>query len=239
VPQRGLKLLTTLKEREELFCRSGIDSVIVIKFTRHLQKLSCAKFVANYLVKKLGVRWVCIGYDYAFGKGRSAGTGRLQELGKKFDFGVTVVPPLKVGGQIAKSGKIREMLGQGMFNRAVKMLGHPYRLTGRVVRGAGRGKELGFPTANLKLDPDKLIPAQGVYYGLVDNKKCVVNIGARPTFGVGELLVEVHLLNFHGDLRGRTLSVELLRRLRAEKQFTDALALREQIRKDVVRVQRV
>ncbi|HVN67471.1 MAG TPA: riboflavin kinase, partial [Candidatus Sulfotelmatobacter sp.] len=106
---------------------------------------------------------------------------------------------------------------------------------GKVVRGAGRGARLGFPTANLKVDPDKLIPAQGVYYGLVGKKKCVVNIGSRPTFGVGELLVEVHIPGFHGSLRGRTLEVDLLRRLRNEKQFTDADRLIEQIKKDIVR----
>jgi len=239
IPERGLRVLTTLSEREQLFCGLGVDSVCVFNFTRQLQNLSYEKFVERYLVRKLGVRRVFVGYDYAFGKGRKAGAGELKKLGKRFGFGVTVVPPVKAGKCIAKSGKIRELLSRGEFSPALRMLGHPYRITGEVVRGTGRGKELGFPTANLKVDPRKLIPAEGIYSGFVDGKRCVVNIGSRPTFGPGKLLVEVHILNFNGSLTGKTLKVDLFQRLRDEKQFSDVEDLRRQIKKDIARARRI
>lgn len=239
IPERGLRVLTTLNEREQLFCGLGVDSVCVFNFTRQLQNLSYEKFVERYLVRKLGVRRVFVGYDYAFGKGRKAGAGELKKLGKRFGFGVTVVPPVKAGKHIAKSGKIRELLSRGEFSSALRMLGHPYRITGEVVRGTGRGKELGFPTANLKVDPRKLIPAEGIYSGFVDGKRCVVNIGSRPTFGPGKLLVEVHILNFNGSLTGKTLKVDLFQRLRDEKQFSDVEDLRRQIKKDIARARRI
>ncbi len=131
------------------------------------------------------------------------------------------------------------MISQGNFDPAVKLLGHPYRITGKVIKGAGRGTKLGFPTANLKLARDKLIPAQGIYLGYIDGKKCLVNIGSRPTFGAGRLLVEVHILNFHRRLQGKTIAVDLFRRLREEKQFSDVDDLIAQIKKDIVRAQRM
>lgn len=234
-PERGLRVLTTLKEREELFCGLGVDSVCVINFTQDIQKLSYEKFVERFLVRKLGVRWVFVGYDYAFGKARAAGAAELKRLGRKYNFGVTVVPPVKSGKHIAKSGKIRELLSRGEFTSAIRMLGHPYRITGRVVQGAGRGRNLGFPTANLKVDPYKLIPAQGVYVGFVDGKKCVINIGSRPTFGADHSVVEVHVLNFDKNIKGKTIKVDLFCRLRGEKQFPDVKDLCLQIKKDIAR----
>jgi riboflavin kinase/FMN adenylyltransferase len=238
-PERGLKLLTTLAEREELFCRFGVDSVVVIGFTPKMKSLSYAEFAERYLVERLGVRHVFVGYDYAFGQGRSGTVAELKALGKKYGFGVTVIPPVRTGSRLIKSGRIRELISQGDFNPAVKLLGHPYRITGKVVKGAGRGRKLGFPTANLKLPKDKLIPAQGVYSGFVDGKKCLVNIGSRPTFGAGSLLVEVHILNFNRSLRGKTIAVDLFTRLREEKQFSDVNDLIAQIKKDIVRAQRM
>lgn len=238
-PRRGLRLLTTLKEREALFCSLGLDSVVVINFSRQMRTLPYRKFVEKYLVGKLGVRAVFIGYDYAFGRGRTAGAGELKKLGEELGFKVRVVPPVRIDGAIVKSAKIREALSSGNFATASKMLGRPYRITGKVVKGAGRGKALGFPTANLLVDARKLIPAAGVYVGCVNGKKCVVNIGSRPTFGAGKLLVEAHLLNFSGALREKEIAVDLIARLRDEKQFSDVAALRRQIKKDIVRSRRM
>lgn len=237
-PRRGLRLLTTLEEREDLFCGLGVDSVVVIDFSERVRKLSHKEFVERYLVKKLGARSVFVGYDFAFGKSRSAGTLELKKLGKRFGFDVTVIGPVRAGNIIPKSGRIRELLSEGKMNEAVRLLGHPYRVTGRVVKGAGRGTGMGFPTANLAIDKRKLIPAEGVYVGFIDGKKCVVNIGSRPTFGSGKLLIEVHILNFSRKLLGKTLKVDLFRRLREEKQFSDVEALREQIQKDIARARR-
>jgi riboflavin kinase/FMN adenylyltransferase len=238
-PQRGLRLLTTLREREALFCSLGLDAVIVINFSQRMRTLTYRKFIEIYLVGKLGVRAVFVGYDYAFGRGRTAGVGELKKLGKAFGFKVVVIPPVKVGGQIVKSARIREALSHGDFSSAVQMLGRPYRVSGKVVKGMGRGEILGFPTANLLTDARKLLPAAGVYVGFVDGKKCVVNIGSRPTFGAGKLLVEAHLLNFNGDLRGKEISVDLVSRLRDERQFSDVVSLKRQIKKDVVRARKM
>lgn len=233
-PERGLRLLTTLGEREGLFAGMGIDSVVVFRFNRRLQTMSYRKFVEHYLVNRLGVRWVFVGYDYAFGRGRKGKVAELRRIGRAYGFGVTVIPPVKVGGQPVKSGRVREFISSGEFERAVKMLGHPYSISGKVVKGRGRGRRMGFPTANLRTDKRKLIPAQGVYVGFVDGKKCVVNIGSRPTFGGEHGTVEVHILNFKGDIRGKMLTVDLLWRLRDERQFADVEKLRAQIKKDIV-----
>jgi riboflavin kinase/FMN adenylyltransferase len=238
-PERGLRQLTTLKEREELFLRLGVEAVVVFRFTHYLQKLTPQKFVERYLVKRLGVRWVFVGYDYAYGKDRKGDIKLLKKLGKNYGFGVTVIPPVKMAGRVVKSKTIREFLSKGLFVPALRMLGYPYRIMGKVVKGAGRGKKMGFPTANLKVSPTKLLPASGVYVGYVDGKKCVVNIGSRPTFGGNHALVEVHLLNFSGNLLGKELRVDLFARLREERQFTDVEKLCAQIKKDIARAKKM
>ncbi|MBU0687203.1 MAG: bifunctional riboflavin kinase/FAD synthetase [Candidatus Margulisbacteria bacterium] len=237
VPERGLRLLTTLQERENLFCEYGIDGVVVIVFNRRVQKLSNAGFVKKYLVGKLGVKHVFVGFDYAFGRGRSGDVAHLKKLGKKYGFEVTVVPPVAANHHAIKSRMIREMISRGDFAKAIMLLGHPYHLSGKVVNGSGRGRTLGFPTANLALDPQKLIPAYGVYVGHVyvgkNKHKCCVNIGARPTFGAGKAIVEVHIIKFKGNLRGKNLRVVLSRRLRDEIHFSDVEKLKAQIRRDI------
>lgn len=239
VPERGLKLLTTLQEREQLFCQHGMDGVVVLRFSEHTRKLTYEQFIERYLVGRLGVKHVVVGYDHAFGRGRSGNAAELKRLGKKYGFSVSVIPAVRAGGQPIKSRYIREQVSSGDFNAALCLLGHPYQLSGRVVRGSGRGRHLGFPTANLKLAESKMIPAHGVYSGRMNRRKCVVNIGARPTFGPDQTVIEVHLFNFHGSLRGRRLSVELTRRLRPEKQFSDVEKLKEQIRKDIIKVKQL
>ena len=127
------------------------------------------------------------------------------------------------------------MLNKAKFSEACNLLGHAYQITGKVKKGRGRGKGLGFPTANLKVDARKLIPAHGVYVGLVNGRKCVVNIGVRPTFGVNQTEIEVHIINFNGNIRGKNLEVVLQKRLRDEKHFSDVEKLKLQIKKDVSR----
>lgn len=239
VPERGLKLLTTLQEREALLCRLGIEGVVVVKFSQHLRKLSYERFVKNYLVNKLGVRSVFVGYDFAFGHGRSGNVSQLKKLGGKYGFTVTVVPPVETDHRHIKSSIIRDLVSHGSFAEALRLLGHPYIITGKVVKGSGRGKKLGFPTANLLIDKHKLIPAQGIYAGGVGGRKCAVNIGSRPTFGTDHTLVEVHILNFNGNLRRQTIRVELIRKLRDEIQFSDVEDLKQQIKKDILKVKRL
>lgn len=237
VPQRGLRLLTTLKEREALFCALGIDRTAVIRFNERLRRLSEEEFVKKYLVEGLKVRQIFVGYDYAFGKGRSGGVAELRRLGQKYGFSVKVISPVKVGKRTVKSSLIRELISQGEFNRAVKLLGHPYQIEGRVVKGTGIGKGLGFPTANLSISPQKLIPARGVYAGRFGKYRCAINIGGRPTFGGGnETIFEAHILHFHGRLRGQRVALTVERRLRDEKQFSDVAELKKQIARDISRI---
>lgn len=235
-PERGLKLLTTLTEREKLFCRYGIDGVVVIRFNKRLQALAKEDFVKKYLVEKIGASHVFVGFDYAFGKSRAGDVSQLKKLGKKHGFAVTVVRAVSADKHVIKSKVIRELLSQGKFNQAVQLLGHAYQIEGVVVRGSGRGKPLGFPTANLRVANNKLIPAHGVYAGLWGEKKCAVNIGARPTFGAGETAIEVHIPRHKKNLRGQRLNLILTRRLREERQFSDVEKLKRQIAKDIRRL---
>lgn len=235
-PERGLKLLTTLSEREELFCRYGIDGVVVIRFNQRLQALAKEDFVKKYLVEKIGASHVFVGFDYAFGKSRAGDVAQLKKLGKQYGFSVTIVKAVAAGKHVIKSRVIRELLSQGEFNQAVQLLGHDYQIEGRVVRGSGRGKQLGFPTANLRVANNKLIPAHGVYSGLWGKKKCAVNIGARPTFGAGETAIEVHIPGLRKNLRGQKLKLVLTKRLRDERQFSDVEELKRQIANDILRL---
>ncbi|MBI5700101.1 bifunctional riboflavin kinase/FAD synthetase [Candidatus Saganbacteria bacterium] len=237
-PERGLKLLTTLTERKALLKEQGVDRVVVFKFTERLRRMSHERFVVKYLVEKLKAAQVLVGYDYAFGLDRRGDVRELRRLGEKYGFTVKMVRPVKEGGHIIKSKLIRDLLSRGKFDHAVHLLGHPYRVTGKVVRGTGRGGEIGFPTANLFVDPHKLIPHHGVYAGRWGKKKCAVNIGARPTFGVGGVAVEVHILKFHKKLYDRTLAVDLYKMVREERQFADVKRLRAQIGKDVAIAER-
>ena len=235
-PGRGLCLLTTLFERLELMRRLGIDGVIIKEFSREISKLPPEKFIYDFLVKHLKVKKVFIGYDFAFGHKRAGTISLLNKLGDKYGFKVNSVRPVTAHGHIVKSSTIRDMLARGDFEKAIKLLGHPYTITGKVVKGRGRGRVLGFPTANLKLAEDKLVPAHGVYAGMFGNKKCVVNIGSRPTFAEERFAVEVHIPGFHGNLRGKTIQVDLYKRLRDEIHFADVEKLKQQIRKDVLKV---
>jgi len=207
--------------------------VVVIKFTKALQHLSSQDFVRKILIKRLRAAFVFVGFDYAFGHKRQGEVRHLRKLGRRFQFKVLAVRPVKQDHKAIKSSLIRNLIAQGNFNRAIQLLGHPYQLTGRVIRGTGRGRDLGFPTANLRLDPHKLIPQHGVYLGRVGKRRGVVNIGARPTFGAGGVAVEAHMLNFKKSLYGRTLRVKLMRKIREELQFSDTQKLSRQIRKDI------
>ena len=239
VPERGLKLLTTLSERKKLIGNFHVSKIKVFKFNKNLQQLKYDKFIENILVKKLKASVVFVGYDYAFGHGRQGGISELKRLGKTNGFKVKVVKPFKISKHIVKSNAIRKLVAEGNFKKAVHFLGHPYQITGKVVKGKGIGAGLGFPTANLAVDPHKLIPRQGVYIGKVNGRKCLVNIGSRPTFGIRPTEVEVFILKFHKNLYDKTLCVELYRRLRDEIQFPDIEQLKGQIARDVAKASRI
>ena len=235
-PRTKLARLTTLEERASLLKSLGVDLVVPITFTTEVSALSAREFVL-YLKKYLKLRGLVIGPNFALGRGREGNAATLQSLGQELGFTVEVVKPLLVEDTLVSSTAVREALARGDMKTTTKLLGRYFRLTGPVAGGVERGHILGFPTANIQLEPEQSLPEDGVYATLahVGDKvyQSVTNIGVKPTFGKGERTVEVHILDFAGDLYGRKLTIELVERLRAEVKFAGPEELAAQIKKDV------
>jgi len=230
-------LLTTLPEKCARFESLGLDVLVVVPFDESLRQLSPDTFVQRYLVDWLHAHHVVVGYDHGFGKDRQGGYETMRTLGDQFGFRVTSVEPSVVGEGPISSTRIRNALESGRFEEAVALLGGNFPIWGLVEKGDGRGGGLGFPTANVALNPaEKLLPPLGVYAALVHLDKpfqAVVNFGHRPTFDGKHWTFEVHLLNFSGDLYGQLLQVELVHHLREERKFSNKEALVTQIKKDI------
>jgi len=235
-PRTKLARLATLEERASLLKSLGVDLVIPLTFTTEVAALSAREFVLC-LKQYLKMRGLVIGPNFALGRGREGNTTALQSLGQELDFTVEVVKPLMVEGSLVSSTAVREALARGDMKTTAKLLGRYFSLSGPVAGGFERGHILGFPTANIQLEPEQAIPENGVYATLarVGDKvhQSVTNIGVKPTFGKGERTVEVHILGFSGDLYGQKLTIELVERLRPEMKFAGPEELAAQIGKDV------
>ncbi len=235
-PDRAPLPITTLDERLELIAACGVDEAVVLAFTRELAAMEPEAFVKDVLVDRLDARQVVVGFNHRFGRGARGDAALLRELGARGGFGVDVIEPLTVDGVPVSSTAIRAALGRGDLEAAVRMLGRPYTLPGKVVAGAGRGRTLGFPTANIAPDRPVLV-APGVYACTVEvadqPRRAVVNVGVRPTFDEKTLAVEAHLLDFSGDLYGQTVRLMFRSRVREERRFSSVDALRAQIADDV------
>ncbi len=234
---RPMQLLTTIEERQQICEELGIDVFYRIAFTYEFSRLTSREFYLRYVVQGCGVSEVVEGYDHHFGRDREGSVEELLKLGREFEFSVAALKPVYVDEEIVSSSQIRQHLLQGRVDRAFRLLGRPYAVSGRVVRGDARGRELGYPTANLELTHHKLIPQDGIYFAQVDvggpTRYGMVSIGVRPTFfDKGLRTVEVHLLDFEGDLYGAALNVQFLRRLRDERKFESALQLVDQMHLD-------
>lgn len=230
--------LTTLEERLRLLRAQELDWVAVLDFDAEVAQASAAEF-AKMLRSCLQLRELWVGPDFALGRGREGDPGKLQEVGEREGFRVHVVPPLVIDNQIVNSTRIREMLAQGEVQEAARLLGRPATLSGRVVAGIQRGRQLGFPTANLQVDEHLLVPANGVYaaYACWSDQCCpaLVNIGSRPTFDDGPRSIEAYLLDRCDDLYGQQMTIEFRERLRDEVRFPGPEALVAQIAEDVRR----
>jgi riboflavin kinase/FMN adenylyltransferase len=240
-PDRAPLPITTLADRLELIAETGIDTAVVVAFTRAIAALEPEAFVRDALAGTLRAREIVVGFNHRFGRGARGDARLLETLGPSLGFRTHVVAPLEVDGVPVSSSEIRAALGRGDLERAARLLGRPYALGGEVVHGAGRGRTLGFPTANVRMDL-RLPLAPGVYacrarVGPAEYR-AVVNAGVRPTFGETELAVEAHLLDFSGDLYGQRIHLTFLRRLREERRFPSVEALREQIAADVAAARR-
>ena len=235
-PETHLLRLTSLEQRISLLKDVGIDFVVPLSFTPELAGLSARDFSA-LLQKHLNMRGLVVGPDFALGRGREGDVFKLRSLGKELGFWVDVVSPKMIDGEVASSTNIRQALIQGDMSKVRRLLGRPYSLTGLVGHGVERGRQLGFPTANLEVNSGQALPGDGVYAtrAYVGDRAypSVTNIGTRPTFGQGGRTVEIYLLGFEGGLYGQELRIELVDRLRGEKRFSSPEELKEQISRDV------
>ena len=235
-PQNKLPFLTDLSQRVDLLKNEGIEAIITLSFTHELAQLSARQFL-SLLKKYTRMRGLVIGYDFAIGRNREGNTNTLRELGQVMNFSVTEIPPLAIDGEVVSSTAIRKALADGDMRKVQDLIGRLFSLHGRVITGAGRGMELGFPTANLDIDPEQALPTEGVYatWCYIGDKayQSVTNIGKRPTFGAGEPTVEVYLLDYYSNLYERELKIDIVERLRGEKKFDTVEELKKQITRDV------
>jgi riboflavin kinase/FMN adenylyltransferase len=230
-PQHTPRLLTTLARKAELVASLGVEELIVIPFDAAFAKHSADEFVEQVLVGTLGARQVAIGENFRFGH-KAQGDPALLRADARFE---TVVRPLlEIDGEIVSSSHIRGLLLAGEIAESNRLLGSRFEVAGEVVHGDARGRELGFPTANLIPEEALVCPGHGVYACLADGRAAAVSIGVRPTFqtGRGEL-IEAYVLDFEGDLYGSTMRLQFLERLRGERRFADAESLIEQMHRDV------
>ncbi|MHB1293495.1 MAG: bifunctional riboflavin kinase/FAD synthetase [Anaerolineae bacterium] len=235
-PQSKPLCLSTLDERIAMIEALGVDSLLLLPFTRELADTSARDFAA-LLHDKMRMRELWVGADFAMGHGREGNVAFLQELGPELGFEVHVVQPLYDGSEPISSTRIRALLARGQVLEAGRLLGRLYTVTGRVIVGAKRGRVLGFRTANIRPDPECSIPGDGVYavWAIVDGQRRagVANVGIRPSFDAGERLLEVHLLDYEGDLYGRDLAIQFVQWLRPEKRFEETGALVDQVQRDI------
>lgn len=236
-PEIAPKLLSTADEKKEILSLYGIDYVAFLAFTRSLSRYLPEEFVRDVLIDRFRLQHLVVGYDHGFGRDRRGDPETLKEIGARYGFGVEVVAPVLLDGEPISSTLIRKALAVGDVERARSALGRPYSFCGVVIYGEGRGHSLGFPTANLHVEDDrKLLPLEGVYAvraaarGHLGNG--LLHLGPRPTFRGSPPSVELHLLDFEGDLYGERVRVEVLRRLRDVRSFESPAGLIEQMERD-------
>jgi riboflavin kinase / FMN adenylyltransferase len=268
-PHLAPRLITTTERKLELIAAAGIQVCVVEPFDRDLANLRPEQFARAVLADAMGARSVVVGFDFTFGHRRAGTTALLASLGQTLGFGVDVVDAFTVDGLVASSTRVRSFVAEGNMGGARLLLGRDFEVCGRVVRGAGRGRDLGFPTANIAPDTP-LLPASGIYAvwlellaerpqdpgppgeagAVVSTARAAAGSGGRlpgaaslgthPTFHIGgELTLEVHVLDFDGDLYGRRVRVAFVERLREERRFAGPAELVEQIHRDVAECRRI
>ncbi|MCM4156380.1 bifunctional riboflavin kinase/FAD synthetase [Gramella sp. AN32] len=235
--ESGIQLINTIQERKQLLEKTGIDHLVIHPFTHQFSRLTALEFVRDILVHKLNARKIIIGYDHRFGRNRSADINDLKKFGEEFNFEVEEICQQEVEKVAVSSTKIRKALEEGKVEKANNYLEQAFTLSGKIVRGKGMGKDLGFPTANLFLEEDyKLVPRNGVYvvrakigeemvYGMM-------NIGTNPTVGGTEKTIETYFFGIDQDLYSSYLSIEMLTRIRDEKKFSSIEELKTAMKQD-------
>ncbi len=228
--------LSRFREKFLNLAAFGVDRFVCARFNEQIRTIAPRSFVEDILVKALGARWIVVGNDFRFAQARQGTTALLKEMGPMLGFGVDEVPPFLIEGERVSSSLVRDALTAGDLPRATKLLGRPYRMSGKVIVGRRIGRTLGFPTANLALHR-RIIPLMGVFAirvsggGLVDAPG-VASLGTRPVFNGIEPLLEAHVFDYHGNLYGKTLHVDFIARLRDELWFPNADELIAQMKQD-------
>lgn len=236
-PQALPKLLDSPTIKRDLIAGLGVDELVTIPFDREFASKTAEEFVEEVLIERLGAEVVSVGENFRFGKGAK---GDLDLLRSYDQFETRVVPLVEVEGETVSSTHIRGLVAAGDVERAARFLGAPFMLEGEVVGGDRRGRDLGFPTANIVPADHIAHPGHGVYAAWAHGHMAAVNVGVRPTFETGRgLLVEAYLIDFDADLYGQTLRIAFARRLRGERRFESAEALVEQMERDIVDARRV
>jgi len=239
-PNKSPALILDIEDKARIIEALGIDYMVIARFTKEFAARHPREFVEAEL--RPVAADVCVGHDFSFGKGKTGTADYLKELGEELGFGVHVIPAYKKGGEVVSSSRIRRRITEGEVMEAAALLGRNFAIKGKVVRGRTIGKEIGFPTANIRTQSE-IVPGDGVYAAFAVVKeirhRAVVNIGRAPTFGGKERSIEVHILGFRDNIYGKRVRVEFVRRLRGEKAFASTEALQRQIRRDIKRSERI
>jgi riboflavin kinase/FMN adenylyltransferase len=235
-PQSSPPLLTNLTQKTKLIMDAGIQSIIALTFTNEIAQTEARQFI--YLLQKhLKMHNLILGPDFTLGRNQEGNIDFLRLLEKDMDFTLTLVPHLKIDGEIVSSTAIRDALSKGDIGKANRMLGRPFSIEGGVISGNRRGIELGFPTANLKIEAECAIPSDGIYatWAYVDKQRypSVTNIGKRPSFDNNDKTIEVYIMGFNDNLYHQQLKIDIIEKLRSERKFITTDALRRQIADDV------
>jgi riboflavin kinase/FMN adenylyltransferase len=241
-PDKAPPQLMTKTQKLEALQRAGLRSVAVVRFTYELSRWDPETFVKTVLVDWLRVAEVWVGANFLFGRDRTGTFSLLRTLGQRYGFRADKIDPVRYKEFVVSSTRARRLISEARMDEAGGLLGHPYYIDATVVAGRGKGRELGFPTANLRTD-NELVPPDGVYGTTLEIDRVLhaglTNIGVRPTFGESERTIETHLLNFSGDLYGKAVRLAFVQRLRDERRFEDVDALRTQIEADRRRAERL
>ena len=232
-----VKMIDTLDEKIIHLNEIGIDSLVIHPFDKNFSLLSANQFIKDFLVDKLKIKHIIIGYDHRFGKGREASVTDLKNYADDYDFTVEEIKAQEIEKITVSSTKIRNSINQGDIKTTEKYLGRYFNLTGKVVKGDGLGKKINYPTANIFIEETyKIIPKDGVYLveTIIEDKlfNGMMNIGHRPTIGTNVKSIEVHLFNFNEDIYGQVISIKMISKIRDEKKFSSIQALKEQLVKD-------
>ncbi|MFY9296444.1 MAG: bifunctional riboflavin kinase/FAD synthetase [Clostridiales bacterium] len=236
-PKNAPSRIMTLPEKISKFNRFNIDYLVLNPFNKCLASMPPQDFIEHMLIKNYNLKYIVVGYDFKFGTLGSGNVNMLKEFSKSYGYEVIVVPPLSLGNEIVSSSLIRQLIKEGDVEKASLYLGSPYAINGKVVHGFGRGRKLGYPTANLEFDTRKAVPKNGIYLTRVKIEGVyywgMTNVGTNPTFNNEGLFVETYILDYNNTLYDTRIKLEFLKRIRDEKKFSNVEDLKNQIAKDV------